>query len=99
MKTNHSQELLEKIVSLTDKKIDMVLRSGEVISGMITGFIGNETGGGEGRILKWRIAGEDEGALLGTDPFGFTIGRTIDHKAIAEVRFRQDQTVMKFSRD
>ncbi|HRY32580.1 MAG TPA: hypothetical protein P5531_06405 [Bacteroidales bacterium] len=94
---DRSRELLNKYISLVDKRIEVVLLKGEVIRGMITAFISSETGGGGTGILKWRIAEVEEASLLGTDPFGFDIGRTIDHKAIAEVRFMEDQTIMKFN--
>lgn len=99
MATELSKLLYEKYFKLTNPAITVTLNNGKKITGVfISFFVGDEVSG-EPYITKWHIVSEADKDTFGIDPFGFLIGEYIKQNDIAEIRFHQDKSKMKFNHE
>ncbi len=96
MKRDSSWLLHDKYYSLTNKTIEVILRNGRSIKGVFVGFFVSDEESGPPSILRWHIADLPEGLVRGVDGLGNMKGEIIRHRVIAEIRFAEDQSVMKF---
>jgi hypothetical protein len=90
MEKDFSRILYEKYFSLTNRNIEIALKNGKVVRGMIIGFYRNGEYSNKPYILKWHIVNENDKMSLGVDSFGFMIGEIIKTTDIAQVRFIAD---------
>jgi len=96
MKTNSSWLLHDKYFRLTNKNIEVLLRNGRSIRGVIVGYFLNGIDQNEPSIWKWHIVQENDSRGWGIDGMGNMRGEIIKQRSIAEIRFQEDNSIMKF---
>jgi hypothetical protein len=92
MEKDFSGILYEKYFSLTDRNIEIELKNGKVVQGMIIGFYRNGEYNSKPCIFKWHIVNADDEMSLGVDGLGFLAGEIIKTRDIAHVRFIEDDS-------
>lgn len=96
MKTDYSRLFYTKYFHLENRTIEVKLKNGGCITGIIVGFVlGDEICNGP-YITQWHIVDEKDKMTLGINSFGMLLGERIRTENIVEVKFFQDQTIMKF---
>jgi hypothetical protein len=96
MQTDQSNELYHRYFALADPVVTVILKNGEMLSGVFVDFFRGEEDFDEPYVTRWHLVAEKEKKGLGTDGLGFPIGTFILQDDIAEIRFRQNNSVMKF---
>lgn len=96
MKTDSSLNLYKKNFSLINRNIEITLKDNNVIKGQIIGFYKGVESSGESYIIKWHIRTDDRAVSEINEIFDALDGKVVDHNAIAEVKFEQDLSAMKF---
>jgi hypothetical protein len=89
--------LHHKYFRLKNRKIRIKLKNGKTISGIIHGFYHGDEEKGENRYWMWHIIPSEAIYHFGVDPFGFSVGETINHQNIESIFFEEDQTEMTFN--
>lgn len=88
MKTDSSLLLYNKYYSLTNKEIEVELKT-KPNGGVNFWVILEEK---KNYISKWQLVDID--VLFGSDNFGFLIGKIIVHSDILKIKFFQDNSIM-----
>lgn len=96
MKTDFSRLLYDKYLGLTCRSIEVKLKNGTVHQGVIIGFYKSGDESDKPYISKWHLVDEKEKNTLGINDFGFLTGQIIEQNNIAEVKFFEDNTVLRF---
>jgi len=96
MEKDFSRLLYDKYFGLTNQNIKVKLKNGTVFQGIIIGFYKSADGDDKPYIAKWHLLEEKDKNTLKINDFGFSIGKIIDQKDIVEVRFFEDNTVLRF---
>lgn len=91
-----SKVLFEKYIRLKNRNMELVLKNGRHIKGVIVGYFKGDEENKEPYIRRWHIVDEDDSATMGFDPFGKLIGELVDHADIAEVYIQEDGSFIKF---
>lgn len=90
MKKDLSYIFYQRYFSGSDRRIQMVLKSGRRITGVIIAFVRGDQYSHDPYITRWHITAEKDKMSLGRDAFGFLIGEVIHHKEIARIICLQD---------
>lgn len=90
MNIDNSYILYQKYFSLKNQQMEIKLKNLEVLKGTFIGFYR----GNDGYISKWHFV--ETNAILGTDTFGFLTGRIIEQKALLQIKFIEDNTILNF---
>lgn len=98
MKINYARLLHDKYFSLTDRNIEVILKNGRIMKGVIIGFFTSGEECSEPSIKRWHILEQKHESGSLPDGLGVVCGEIIDHKAIAEVHFPEDNSKMVFGR-
>jgi hypothetical protein len=95
MDKDFSRLLYDKYFGLSNRNIEVKLKDGTVFRCVIIGFYkkGEED---TPYITKWHIIGATDKNRLGINPLDLLNGNTIDQQEIAEVKFMEDGSVLKF---
>ena len=88
MGMDSSLQLLEVYDGLTDRVVEITLHSGEVLHGVIVGFVKGRSRFDESYVIRWHIADECDLHSLGRGVVGNFIGRMVDQEEIQSVWFR-----------
>lgn len=96
MKQDTSKILHDKYFKLANKNIEVILKNGNVIKGVIIGFVKGDIHKKESYIIKWHIADEKYMLTIGLDAFGFPIGNIIRQADIQKIFFYQDNSILEF---
>lgn len=96
METDFSRILYDRYAGLSNKRIELVLKNGRRVQGLIAGFFKGDEESEEPYIIRWHIAEEKEKRSPGDYNLGYTEGEMIAQKEIAEVRFFEDNSVLQF---
>ena len=96
MEKDFSRLLYDKYFGLTNRNLEVKMKNGAVAEGIIIGFYKGENNGNEPYITRWHIAHKKDENILEITPFGFFGGQIIEQKDIAEVRFFEDNTILRF---
>lgn len=94
METDLSYALYQKIRSLWDKALEVTMKDGRIMKGKFIGYFLGDIEEGEQYIIQWRVTDADD--MSGADAFGFLKGSLIVQSDIAQVKFLQDNSIMKF---
>ena len=101
MNRDLSWELHDRYFNLSDRKIELVLKSGRVLRGMIIGYFTDGIDNGNARISKWHFleekARDNDLYFNGIDVLGNMRGEVIRQKEIREVRFLEDGSILVFT--
>jgi hypothetical protein len=95
MEKDFSRLLYDKYFGLTDPNIEVKLVNGTVFPCIIIGFY-KSVEGELPYIEKWHIANKKNEHTLGINAYDLPIGKIIRQKDIAEVRFFEDGSVLRF---
>lgn len=96
MKTDFSRLLYDKYFSITNRNIEVKMKNGVIIQGIIVGFIKGDEYSCDPYITKWHIVDTSDERSRGIDIFGFPSGTYIKHNDIVQVKFCQDNSIMIF---
>ncbi len=99
MENELSKLLYDKYFDLTHRSISITLKSGREVCGVFISFFRGENYAKSTYITKWHLVDEIYSLSLGIDAFGFLIGEYIMQNDIAEIRFHQDNSIMKFNQN
>lgn len=97
MKTDFSRILYDRYFNLTNRNIEVKLKNGNIIRGIIVGFFKGYEDNNEPYIMQWHIADEKNKILFGIDAFGNMDGTIINSKDITEVKFLEDNSIIRFN--
>ena len=90
MKTDLSFVLYNKYFKPKNRIIEIELKNHLFLTGKFIGFFrGSST-----YIARWQLVDAD--VLFGLDGFGFLVGKIINHKDIAKIKFLEDNSNMNF---
>ena len=95
MEKDFSRILYDKYCGLINRNIEVTLKSGIVFQGVIIGFYKDNYHNPS--ITKWHIVDEKDKNSLGINAFSISIGKIVNQKDIAEVKFFEDNTILKFT--
>jgi hypothetical protein len=96
MEGDLSQILYDEYFSTSNRHVEIKLKSGRVISGVIVSFFHGSEDWGEPFITRWRIAEFNRDTLLITDTCGNCIGEIINQQDILRVEFLDNHLTMEF---
>src|SRR5687768_4082314 len=96
---DYSLKIYEKYSNLNNKEIELICSDGSRISGMIAGFFKGDPYSNEAYVTKWHIATKEQTNKLADDEYSFVCGKIIASADILEVRFLEDNSVIKFKPD
>ncbi|HEU5053480.1 MAG TPA: hypothetical protein VFT78_10215 [Hanamia sp.] len=96
MKTDFSKLLYDRYFHLNNRKIEVKLKSGFIVACIIIGFYKASEEDDHPYIKKWHISTITEKNALGINSLDILNGNTIDQDDIAEVKFMEDGSVLKF---
>ena len=92
-----STKMLEKYFSLTNCDVEVLLKNGRMIKGVIIGFYSNDEELEEPAVHHWHIIDQNDKIAFGFDPFGLIKGEIVKHSEIASIYFHEDNSRMDFS--
>ncbi len=90
-----SKKILNKYFKLIDKRVNILLKNNQSISGKIGGYFYGSNYYSDPYIEKWHILEEDNTSGSAEDSFGYLNGIIIFQKDIAEICFLEDGTKLK----
>lgn len=96
MEGDLSQILYNEYFSTNNRQVEIKLKGGRVIRGVLVSFFHGSEACGEPFIIKWRMAAFDPDTLLITDTCGNCIGEIINQEDILRVEFLDNHLVMNF---
>ena len=96
MENDVSKQLYDTYFNLTNRYVTVILRNGKSMQGCFVAFCRGEEREGELYISRWHMVSGTDPAVWGVDAFDFLIGTYINQADIAEVRFHQNNSTMKF---
>lgn len=96
MKPDVSKIFYEKYFSKRNRPIEVTLKNGEKITGIIISFFHGDASYGEGYIRKWHIVNIEDKHSLGINVFDTPIGKMILQSSIKQVKFLDDNSEMNF---
>ncbi|MCW5907631.1 MAG: hypothetical protein KIS94_07220 [Chitinophagales bacterium] len=96
METDFSRILYDRYLTLDNRNIEITLKSGEKVKGVIAGFFRNEECE-QPYITRWRVVTGSKQFTWNFDAFGTLQGTIVNNADIAQVKFLQDNSVMDFS--
>lgn len=96
MKTDFSRLMYDKYSSLSDRNVEVKLQNGNIIRGAIVGFFKGYEYSNEPYVTQWHISDEKNKIVFGIDAFGDMEDTMINSEEIAEVKFLQDNSTIKF---
>jgi len=96
MEKDFSWVLHDKYFKLTNKNIEVILRNGRMVRGVIVGFFLSGDEGSDQSITKWHIVDEMDAINHGVDGLGKKKGEVIRQRDISEIHFQEDDSIMKF---
>lgn len=86
IETEFSEQFYEKYFSLNKRKVEITLRNGQIVKGVICGLFRDD----EERITRWHIVEAQGGLVLGLDAFGFIKGEIIRIEEIQHLGLSDD---------
>jgi hypothetical protein len=96
MKKNTSRILHDKYFKLANRNIEILLKNGRRIHGIIVGYFPSDPDDEESPIHHWHIIdGNSQSFLNFSDP-GFQQGALIRHCDIASITFEEDNSTLSF---
>ena len=99
MKRDLSVQLYEKYFALKNRLVEITLKNKLVLKGVLIGYFKGDEDAGEPLIIKWHLVDEKDEESLEIDIFGSSAGTIINQNEIVEIRFSDDNSVMKFKED
>ncbi len=97
MKTDYSRIFYNKYFGLANRNIEVRMKNGKIIQGIIIGFYRSCDDDAIPCITRWHIVDEKDKMCFGTDSLGCMTGQIIKQKEIASVKFFDDDTTMNFN--
>ena len=91
MKTDFSKQIYDNYYSLTNRKIELILKDGRYLAGFICGFFRGDRESNDPYIIKWHIVSEEEKNRFGTAILGCLTGEIIRQEDIAEIYFNENE--------
>jgi hypothetical protein len=95
MTTDRSMQLLHKYYSLQDREIEVYLKNGDLLKGILSDFSRSDDTDHTSQITHLHLVSKDDHSIAGEDPFGFPEGMIVYQKDIVQIKF-SDQSIMKF---
>lgn len=95
MEKDTSRILFDKYFSLSDRTIEVVLKSGRRLTSVIIGFWYSEDENDEPPVKKWHIVDKEHNTSSGFDNLGIIQGEIIKHCDIDTVYFFEDKSILK----
>lgn len=86
--------LFEKYFSHSDRRIELALKNGQLLRGMIAGFFFSDNDPAKRSIHLWRFVEENESGNQGYHGVMFVKGTMIRHKDIIRVTFLEDNSTL-----
>lgn len=96
MENDVSKQLYDTYFNLTNRYVTVILRNGNTLEGCFVAFCRGDEREGEMYITRWHLVNGTDSGLWGVDAFDFLAGTYINHTDIAEIRFHQDNSTMRF---
>ncbi|NTW31536.1 MAG: hypothetical protein HGB12_02745 [Bacteroidetes bacterium] len=96
IKSDLSLDLYNKYFNLKNKKVEIILKDKSVLTGVFIGFFKGDEDAHEPYIIKWHLVDENDIMSMGIDIFGYMTGKIVKQTDIVEIRFYDDNSVMKF---
>lgn len=93
MKTDDSKQLYDKYYNLKDRRIEIVLKNGRYLRGVICGFFKGDAESDEPYIIKWHIVAETEHKRFGHNFMGCITGEIIRQRDILEIVFNENNKI------
>ena len=94
MKKDASRVLYDKYFNLRNRNIEIVLKNGGRIRGIIVGYYTDDLENEESAIQKWHVVVANQSSCLDFSGFGGNNGTLIRHRDIASITFEEDQSTM-----
>lgn len=95
MDTDLSIELLKKYHSLGDHRIEVKMKNGNLLHGVLAGFYRSDDMDHTASISHLHLIPEDDHSVTGEDAFGLANGSVIHYKEIKQIKF-SDHSIMLF---
>lgn len=96
MESDHSRELFERYFALDKRLVNITLRNGSQVRGIIIAFSKGDEYLEEPFITHWHLVDEKDKMSLGTNMLGLQIGQLIAQEDIVTIQFYQDNSIMNF---
>lgn len=96
METDASKEFYLSYFQLTNRNIEMKLKSGKQIAGVIISFIKGDQYSNEPFITAWHIVPSNDSITLGINAFGIMIGEIINHDEIHAIKLLENNRTIHF---
>ena len=93
MKTDYSKQIYDTYYSLTDRVIELILKDGRCIRGIICGFFKGDPESGESYITKWHIVGSEKKDRFRSNFLGCITGEIIKQEDIQEIHFNDGKKI------
>ena len=93
MKKDFSLEIFNKLISLNNRKIELILNDHSVMEGEFVGFFRGAEEFNESYIVSWHFIATESTQTSILDSF---VGEIILQNNIFQIRFLEDQSVMVF---
>jgi len=94
MKKDTSRILHDRYFSLTNRTIQIVLRNGKKIRGIIIGFVNRDADDMQSPVRLWHIVEEKDRIFAVTAVRGLDHGTMIRHRDILSVTFEEDNSII-----
>ena len=96
MENDPSKQLYDVYFHLTNRYVTVILRNGNTLEGCFVAFCRGEEREGELYITRWHLVSGTDSNAWGVDAFDCQTGTYINQTDLAEIRFHQDNSTMRF---
>ncbi|MBK9642799.1 MAG: hypothetical protein IPO72_16360 [Saprospiraceae bacterium] len=95
MEPDFSFTIYEKYCCTSNKMVEIKLLDQRIIKGQLIGLYKNNPNDKNPYIAKWCLESPDQKYSLGLDYLGYASGKIILQEEIDEIKFIEDQTILK----
>ena len=95
MKKDSSMMLLNKYFTLSDRRIELRLKNGQVRHGIIAGFFYGQECVNRRSVHMWRFVPDEEAGYPGYAGIEFKKGILVRHREILRITFYADNSTME----
>lgn len=96
MKRNTSRILYDKYFKLANRNIEILLKNGKRIHGIIIGYFPSDPDDEGSPIHHWHIIDNDSQSFLNSSDPEFQQGSLIRHCDITSITFEEDNSILSF---